>query len=72
MPEDLRRALAASPAARRFFDRLDSANRYAILYRLHHAKDGAPRAARLAKFIAMLEAGETFHPLRAKRGRKSD
>lgn len=69
VPQDLREALAASPAARQFFDRLDRANRYAVLYRLHHAKAGAPRAARLAKFIAMLEAGETFHPVKIKRGK---
>ncbi len=70
VPEDLRKALAASPAARDFFEQLDSANRYAILYRLHHAKDAATRTARLAKFIAMLEAGETIHPPKAKRGKK--
>jgi uncharacterized protein YdeI (YjbR/CyaY-like superfamily) len=70
VPDDLRKALAASPAARDFFERLDSANRYAILYRLHHVKSAATRTARLAKFIAMLEAGETIHPLKAKRGKK--
>jgi uncharacterized protein YdeI (YjbR/CyaY-like superfamily) len=71
VPDDLSEALAASPAAREFFERLDSANRYAILYCLHHAKDAAARAARLAKFIAMLEAGETIHPLKAKRAAKA-
>jgi uncharacterized protein YdeI (YjbR/CyaY-like superfamily) len=67
VPDDLRKALAASPAARDFFEQLDSANRYAILYRLHHAKDAETRKARLAKFIAMLEAGETIHPPKPKR-----
>jgi uncharacterized protein YdeI (YjbR/CyaY-like superfamily) len=71
IPDDLRKALAASPAAQDFFDRLDSANRYAILYRLHHVKSAATRTVRLAKFITMLEAGETIHPLKVKRGKKS-
>jgi uncharacterized protein YdeI (YjbR/CyaY-like superfamily) len=70
VPDDLRKALAASRSARDFFDGLDSANRYAFLYRLHHAKDAATRAARLEKFIGMLEASETFHPLKRKRGKK--
>ena len=69
IPDDLRKALAASRAARDFFEGLDSANRYAILYRLHHTKDAATRKARLVKFIAMLETGETIHPLKAKRGK---
>jgi len=70
VPDDLRKALAASPTAREFFESLDSANRYAFLYRLHHAKDAAIRSARIEKFIAMLNAGETFHPSKAKRGKK--
>jgi uncharacterized protein YdeI (YjbR/CyaY-like superfamily) len=71
IPDDLRQALAASRKAREFFDLLDSANRYAILYRLHDAKSAATRAARLSKYIAMLEAGETIHPRKAKRAESS-
>ena len=40
---------------------LNAQNRYAILYRLHEAKKPQTRARRLAKFVAMLEAGETIH-----------
>jgi uncharacterized protein YdeI (YjbR/CyaY-like superfamily) len=40
---------------------LNSANRYAILYRLQEAKRPETRARRLEKFIAMLKAGETLH-----------
>ena len=40
---------------------LNSTNRYAILYRLHDAKKPETRARRLAKFVAMLERGETLH-----------
>jgi uncharacterized protein YdeI (YjbR/CyaY-like superfamily) len=62
VPDDLRRELDARPAAKAFFDRLSSQNRYAILYRLQDAKKPETRARRLVKFIAMLEAGETIYP----------
>ncbi|HLX09259.1 MAG TPA: YdeI/OmpD-associated family protein [Thermoanaerobaculia bacterium] len=62
VPDDLRRELANNAAAREFFDTLDSANRYAILYRLHEAKRPETRARRLAKFVAMLEERKKIHP----------
>ena len=58
VPDDLERELATRPAAREHFDGLSSTNRYAILYQLHDAKRPETRARRLAKFVAMLEAGE--------------
>lgn len=61
VPADLQRELDASPAAREFFAGLDSANRYAILYRLDEAKKPATRERRLRKFVAMLERGEKIH-----------
>ena len=60
MPPDLEAALAASPAARARFDALNKTNRYAVIWRLMTAKTERTRASRLAKQIAMLEAGETF------------
>ncbi len=62
VPDDLAAELAGRPAARAFFDALDSRNRYAILHRLQDAKRPETRARRLAKFVAMLEAGERIHP----------
>jgi uncharacterized protein YdeI (YjbR/CyaY-like superfamily) len=59
--DDLKAALAASPIARKFFESLDSKNRYAILYRLHNAKKPETRERRLLKFVQMLKAGETLH-----------
>jgi uncharacterized protein YdeI (YjbR/CyaY-like superfamily) len=53
--------LDANPRARRFFEQLDSRNRYAILYRLQDARKPDTRQRRLDKFMAMLEAGETIH-----------
>jgi uncharacterized protein YdeI (YjbR/CyaY-like superfamily) len=61
VPDDLQRELDANPRAAEFFAVLDSANRYAILYRLDEAKKPETRARRLGKFIAMLERGEKVH-----------
>lgn len=61
VPDDLQAALNASPGAAAFFGTLTSANRYAILYRVQEAKKPETRAARIAKFVAMLERGETIH-----------
>jgi uncharacterized protein YdeI (YjbR/CyaY-like superfamily) len=61
VPDDLQRELDASPAAAAFFADLDSANRYAITYRLAEAKKPETRTRRLRKFVAMLERGEKIH-----------
>ena len=61
VPDYSKAALQASPIARKFFESLDSKNRYAILYRLHNAKKPETRERRLLKFIQMLKAGETLH-----------
>jgi uncharacterized protein YdeI (YjbR/CyaY-like superfamily) len=61
VPEDLQCELDRNEAVRLFFARLDSANRYAILYRLEEAKKPETRERRLRKFIAMLERGEKIH-----------
>lgn len=61
VPDDLAARLKTNPRARRFFEQLDSRNRYAILYRLHDAKRPETRQRRLEKFVQMLEAGETLH-----------
>jgi len=61
VPPDLQAALDASPRAAAFFAALSGANRYAILYRVGTAKKPATRAERIARFVAMLERGETIH-----------
>jgi uncharacterized protein YdeI (YjbR/CyaY-like superfamily) len=61
VPADLQRELDARPAAREFFASLDSANRYAIVYRLGEAKKQETRERRLRKFVGMLERGEKVH-----------
>ena len=66
VPDDLRAALARNKKAAAFFETLDSKNRYAVLHRTHTAKKAETRAARIAKFVAMLAKGETIHPQKAK------
>ncbi|HEX4787331.1 MAG TPA: YdeI/OmpD-associated family protein [Actinospica sp.] len=68
VPPDLQAALDADPRAAEFFATLDSANRYAVLYRVQEAKRAATRAARIEKFVAMLHAHETLHPRRGAGG----
>lgn len=61
VPDDLTEALAANTKARQFFDTLDRANRYAILWRIQTAKRPETRARRIIQFVAMLERGEKIH-----------
>jgi len=67
VPDDLVAALAKSKAAQSFFEALDSTNRYAILYRIHSAKQPETRMARIEKYVAMLIEGKTIYPLKPKR-----
>ena len=62
VPPDLAKALAANTRAARFFETLESRNRYAVLFRIHAAKKPETRAARIEKFVAMLARGEKLHP----------
>jgi uncharacterized protein YdeI (YjbR/CyaY-like superfamily) len=62
VPADLARALAANARARTFFATLDSANRYAILYRIGAAKRPETRARRVATFVAMLSEHKKIYP----------
>jgi uncharacterized protein YdeI (YjbR/CyaY-like superfamily) len=61
VPPDLQAAFDANPKAAQFFATLTGANRYAVLYRIQDAKRPQTRADRIAKFVAMLERGETLH-----------
>jgi uncharacterized protein YdeI (YjbR/CyaY-like superfamily) len=62
VPHDLRAELDARPRAKTFFEKLDRANRYAILWRLQTAKKPETRERRLRQFVEMLERGEKLHP----------
>ena len=62
VPDDLRQALAANPAAAASFATLDRTNRYAILHRIHAAKKPETRARRIETFVMMLAEGKKLHP----------
>jgi uncharacterized protein YdeI (YjbR/CyaY-like superfamily) len=62
VPPDFQAALDANIKARDFFDSLDSANRYALLFRIQTAKKAETRAKRIVDFISMLERNEKVHP----------
>ena len=68
---ELQAALDGDPCARRVFDTLDSANRYAIIYRVYQAKTAEEREAKIVELMAMLRRGETIHPRRVARGSSS-
>jgi len=70
VPDDLRTALEKRGKAKKFFETLDSRNRYAILHRIHTAKKTETRIARIEKFVTMLAEGKTIYPLKSgHRGR---
>ncbi len=61
VPEDFQSALEKNKKAKAFFATLNSANRYAFLFRIQTAKKAATREKRIRQFVEMLEKGETFH-----------
>ncbi|HEY1229832.1 MAG TPA: YdeI/OmpD-associated family protein [Ramlibacter sp.] len=61
VPPDLQAALDAQPEARTFFDGLNAANRYAVLWRVQTAKRPETRARRIDTLVAMLARGEKIH-----------
>ncbi len=62
VPADLQRELDKDDRAREFFATLSSANRYAILFRIHDAKRPETRARRIEQYVAMLSAQQKLHP----------
>jgi uncharacterized protein YdeI (YjbR/CyaY-like superfamily) len=67
VPPDLQRAFARDARARAFFEALDGANRFAILYRVQTAKRPETRAQRIRTFVEMCARHETLHPPRKRR-----
>jgi len=62
LPDDFLRELNKHKKAEAFFERLNKANTYAIVYRLQTAKKPETRAKRMKLILAMLARGEKFHP----------
>jgi uncharacterized protein YdeI (YjbR/CyaY-like superfamily) len=67
VPEDFQSALNASKSERKFFESLDGANRYALLFRIQTVKKPETRARKTREFVEMLERGERIHEARGKR-----
>jgi len=62
LPADFQAELDRRPQAKAFYATLNSANRYAIKFRLQNAKKPETRARRLQQFLEMLEKGEKLYP----------
>jgi uncharacterized protein YdeI (YjbR/CyaY-like superfamily) len=61
IPADFQAALKRNKKAKQFFAALNSANRYAILFRIHNARKPETRLKRIQQFIEMLERGEKLY-----------
>ena len=66
VPDDLRAALDANPAAGRFFATINAGNRYAVTWRLQTAARPETRAKRIAQLVEMLGRGEVIHLFKPK------
>ena len=67
VPDDFQAALDLNPRAQEFFQALDGANRYAVLFRIQTVKKQNTRARKIREFVQMLERGERIHePRRAR------
>ncbi|MGG5172648.1 YdeI/OmpD-associated family protein [Pseudarthrobacter sp. J1738] len=62
LPEDLSAAIAANPLAQATYNQLNSANRYAIIYRTTSVKTVVARQRNITRFVEMLARGEAPHP----------
>jgi uncharacterized protein YdeI (YjbR/CyaY-like superfamily) len=71
IPSDLRKAIHASPRARRMFETLGRMNLFALAYRTNNMRTPAGRARKIAALVAMLERGETIVPERVRRTRST-
>jgi uncharacterized protein YdeI (YjbR/CyaY-like superfamily) len=66
VPEHFQVALNKNKRAKAFFEKLNSQNRFAILYRLHNVKREESRLRKAEEYIKMLERKETIYPQHIK------
>ena len=64
VPDDLRSALDANPAAAAMFEKLSSQNRFAILFRIGNVKRAETRERKIAGYVTDLANGVTIYPQR--------
>ena len=62
LPEDFAAELLQNTKAKSFYDSMNSQNKYAIIFRLQHAKKPETRLRLIARFLEMLEKGEKIYP----------
>ena len=62
IPDDFQNALDNNPKAKDFFNSLDSANRYAFLFRIQAVKKPETRFAKIQKYIEMLDQQQKLYP----------
>lgn len=62
IPADLQAAIDAAPKAKAMLGQLTEQNRFALAFRTHNLKTQAGRRKAIARFVAMLERGDTIHP----------
>jgi len=61
VPNDFLAKLSKNATAKSFFETLNKANRFAIVWRLQTAKRPETREKRMAMILEMLKKGEKFH-----------
>ena len=66
VPDDLRAALAANPAAAEFFEKLSAQNRFAVVFRIGNVKRAETRERKIAGFVDDLAKGVTVYPQKAR------
>jgi uncharacterized protein YdeI (YjbR/CyaY-like superfamily) len=62
VPSDLQAALDANLQAKEFFEKLDGANRYAVLWRIQTVKKAETRKRKVKQYVEMLARHEKLHP----------
>jgi len=62
IPDELQKAIDASPKAKAMLATLTEQNRFALAFRTHNMKTEAGRKRKIETFVAMLERGETIYP----------
>lgn len=61
MPDDFMKKLSKYPEGQAFYETLSRTNKFALYYRLQSAKKPETRAARMEKFITMLQKREKLY-----------
>ena len=62
IPSDLQAAIDSVPKAKEMLAKLSEQNRFSLAWRTHNLKTEAGRKKAIARFVAMLERGETIYP----------